>query len=180
MALSLTDVQAALARLLTDNAAREAFLAAPEATGATWHLTAREIAHLHQMAAQGIPEFAASLRAKRRAEAGELLPLTRQALGDKYAALFDEHTAQFTPQGIHKPYEDALEFLEFLQQPDRDSWLCELARFEAINVRARQSRCQIALFQFALRELTGDNPAQARRKLSLACWFNGRLRIWEN
>lgn len=146
--VSLEAFQGALARLLTDSKAREQFLGQPAETGEAWHLTLEEIHSLQQLASQEIPDFARALLAKRRGEAGELIPQTRRLLGTRYRDEFAKHAAQFTPCGSQKPREDALAFAQWLQkQTHVEKDLRETARYEAFLLRAATGACQFACFK---------------------------------
>jgi hypothetical protein len=131
--MALAEVQRALARLYTDTAVRERFLADPARVGAALGLSADEAALLARLPAAQLRYFADSLRRKRLGEVAKRLPLTHQALGARFAARFWQYADTFLPHGPHKHRQDAVAFAAFLARTAAldPPWAGELARYEA-------------------------------------------------
>ncbi len=86
--MGLAAVQTALARLYTDAAWRDRFLAEPALAGPEAGLDAAETARLAALPPTQVELVATSLRRKRLGEVARLLPLTHRALKPRFAALF--------------------------------------------------------------------------------------------
>src|SRR5258708_14026150 len=99
--MALRTVQAALARLFTDEAAREAFIKEPLGTAGAVGLDEDEAATFAQLAPQAIDRFARSLRGKRILDARKITPLTAGALGEAFAEHFRAATANLAPDAGH-------------------------------------------------------------------------------
>ncbi len=131
--------QKLVARLCTDRAFREEFLAAPAQIAAREGLTVAAEG-LAALPPEQLRQFARLLRTRRLGEAGEALPLTRCALGFRFADLFKAFTIQGLPSGV-RVGEDAVAFVRFLgqqaaTQPLQPAWVLSLARYEAARVEA--------------------------------------------
>lgn len=183
--MSLAQTQSALARLYTDAALRERFFADPVSTAATLGLTTETAEQLARMSAAELTSFAHSLRAKRLNDLGKMLPLTRDALGQRFGELFSHYSAAPAPPGERKIQQDALSFANFLTRAlELDgapaTFLLDLVRFEAACLAAAQpSPCLLARrLRHGVPELlegTMDEP-----RPTLAVWLRlserGRLR----
>lgn len=146
-------------RLCTDRAFREEFFAAPAKVAAREGLTvaAEGLAELHP---EQLRQFARLLRTRRLGEAGSALPLTRRALGFRFADLFKAYAIQGPPPG-ERAGEDAVAFVDFMQQhaatqPLEPAWVMSLARYESARVEAEwlgQRKLIVRQFPHALRRL---------------------------
>ena len=87
--MALAQVQAALARLYTDEAERAAFLADPQGAACALGLEADDAATLAAIAPQTLRRFADSLKAKSLLDARKMTPLTARALGDDFGRRFE-------------------------------------------------------------------------------------------
>jgi hypothetical protein len=191
--MALGDVQAALARLFTDEAARADFLRDPQATGRALGLDARDAETLAHLAPRALRQFAGSLRAKSALDARKRMPLTAQALGEAFADHWRAAVAPL-PAGASRADEAhalavRLAALAVAGQVAPE-WIGDLARYEAAFVEAAQRRfgLRVRLFRFpvgriAARLLGGGavDDCAARPTLGVwARWPGGRLfhRAW--
>lgn len=183
--MGLADVQRVLARAYTDAAFRERLLADPRRAAAEMGLAAADAEQLARLSAAQVKTFAASLRSKRRNEAGKLLPHTVRALSNRYAALFDRHAQTHVPSGINKPREDALAFADFLlrEGPRQPVWLADLVRYEGARLEAHGARrvtwCRLRYAPDALIHAAAHPGEPPPRQATLLVWYRptprGRL-----
>lgn len=130
--MGLEAVEHALARLYTDDRARERFFANPASEGAALGLSTDEVDAVLAMDRSRIDLFAEQLRLKRFNEILRLLPRATAAIGaDRVRASFLSFAASFVPQGLHKHHADAMAFArrlsDTLDGDDRDAALFDLA-----------------------------------------------------
>jgi hypothetical protein len=191
--MALGEVQAALALLFTDEAARADFLRDPQAAGRALGLDARDAETLAHLAPRALRQFAGSLRAKRALDARKRMPLTAQALGEAFA---DHWRAAVAPLPAGASRADEAQALAAhvaaLASTKRlaPEWIGDLARYEAAFVEAAQRRfgMRVRLFRFPVggiaARLHGGAAADdcvARTTLGVwARWPGGRLfhRVW--
>ena len=179
--------QKLLARLVTERSFREQFFADPARVAASEGLTvaAESLAKLHP---EQLRQLARVLRRRRLGSVGVQLPLTRKALGPRFADLFRNYAVN--PPPGPRPFEDALGFAAYLaaQQPE-PQWAVSLAQYEAAQLEATWFRRKLTVrwFPHAVKKLTalasaGDVPEGAYRRLTRAIWWRtgprSRLRHW--
>jgi len=186
--MGLAEQQRLLARLYTDAAFRERFLADPRGQGETLGLAPTDVEQLSGLSPQQLGFFARSLYRKRLGEVRKLLPATRRALGPRFAALFQQFCDGYTPGGTKKHRDDALAFAAFLRREwSVPPWIVDLARYEAAWLRATAGECVVLACWFRypvgamVREVAEGNGLQPPDKRpTLAFWFRllgrGRLR----
>ena len=190
--MALADRQRILARLATDAPLRDQLAADPGALATTLGLDPDDAAWLAALPRESLDGFAGSLVAKRRGEVGKLLPLTARALGPvAFAERFREYAARPIPDGPRRHVADAVAFAATVGLgPDDPSWLADLARLEASNLRAhheparRWIACRLGHRPADLgRAATGSGEIPPRRP-TLVVWFRvrgrGRLRRVES
>lgn len=167
-------MQAAIARLATDAAAREALRADPAAFATRCGLDAEESRWLAGEMSGELEDFARSLRQKRLHEALRSMPLAEELLGERCAALFREY-ADATPLGpARNPALDALDFHHWLltratlTTPQRD----------AIQYEAAWITMQHTPRRFLVRFLLVPEAGSASR--SVVIWWRrrGKIRHW--
>lgn len=107
--MGLEQFQAALAKVCTRPAVREALLQDPAAFAREHGLTREETALL---AEEQFGAFAAALRSKRRQEASRAMPVLEQTFGSRLRELFDRFAA--VNAGQRSPALDALAFHHWL------------------------------------------------------------------
>jgi hypothetical protein len=153
--MALGQVQAALARLFTDEAARKAFIEDPQAAARAFGLDRDEAATLAQLAPQAVSGFARSLDAKGILDARKIMPLTARALGQIFADHFRAATAPL-PAGAGRVAQtwalaQRLATAVGLDAPAA-AWIGDLARYEAAFVEASHRRfgARLLLFQFPI------------------------------
>ncbi len=100
--MGLADVQAALARLFTDESLRARFFADPIAVGRALGLDSPEAEGLAGLSRDHVSQFAATLRRKRIDDARKYLPLTSLALGDSFAGHLLDAIDGPSPPGRHR------------------------------------------------------------------------------
>jgi hypothetical protein len=135
--MAVAEVQKALARLFTDKAAREAFLADPQSAAAILGLDERDATLLSAVAPPELQRFSASLASKRVLDARKATPLVAEALGARFGPLF-----AVLPDS-RDPVRQAEAFAAYLvtlarQKKVEPPWIGELARYEAACVAARR------------------------------------------
>ena len=188
--MALGTVQAALARLFTDEAAREAFIKDPHGAARAFGLDKNEAATFAELAPQAIERFARSLGGKRILDARKMTPLTAQALGAAFAEHFRAATANLAPGAGRVAETWALaRRLGAIGGADAP-WIGDLARYEAAFVEAAHRRFGVRLLQFRFPVALIAAKLQARLavddsepKTTLAVWLRmpaGRLlhRVW--
>lgn len=170
-------MQAALARLCTDAAARAELRSEPVEFGKRWEMSIAETKALVEAVGGEVEQFAQSLRRKRLREAARSMPLTVQTLGAQFAPLFEKYGDAVPLGSFRKPELDALAFLQSilsqttppLAAPKRD-----LLRFEAgwLTMRHTPQR-------FLIRWLAVPHSSRGVSS-SVAVWWRwrGRLRHW--
>jgi hypothetical protein len=173
--VGLAEVEAALARLYTDDRLRENFFADPRAVGAELGLSDGEARQLGSADRRRVELFAESLRLKRLGEVRGLLPRTAAVLGDgELRALFLEFAGDFVPEGTHKHRADALAFAEYAA-----GRLCGQAR-EAARFDLAVQRLFFRLDGAAALPRSGPALAVARRDgrrvLLVRPWKSARYR----
>lgn len=183
--------QKLVARLVTDRAFREKFFAEPARVAASEGLAgaAESLAQIHQ---EQVRQFARVLRRRRLAMVGVQLPLTRKALGARFADLFRNY-ATTPPPGTH-PFEDALGFASHLEahataQGLEPQWALSLLRYETAKLEAGWlgRRLLVRCFPHAVKQLAtllaaGEVPAGSYQRFSPALWWRAsgtsRLKHW--
>ncbi len=189
--MELARQQKLVARLASDRAFRETFFANPARVAASEGLTAaaEALVHLHH---EQLRQLARVLRRRRLAQVGVQLPLTRKALGTRFADLFRNYAVAPSPGA--RPFEDALGFVEHLgrhaaTQGLEPDWALSLARYEAAHLEATWLRRKLIVrwLPHAVKDLAvllraGDVPPGAFRKTSVALWWrtsaDSRLKHW--
>ncbi|MFM8470393.1 MAG: hypothetical protein ACKODH_10550 [Limisphaerales bacterium] len=182
--------QQLLARLATDREFRERFFADPARVAASEGLTvaAEALAQLHQ---EQMRQFARLLRTRRLAQVSLRLPLTRKALGTRFADHF-RNSAVDPSSASQRPSEDALGFARFLVEAHDaglPAWALSLARYEAASLDAEEHNRGLVVrcLPHAVRRLTellatAIAPEGSHQRLSLAIWWRGsassRLQHW--
>jgi hypothetical protein len=180
--MSLQAFQAALARLVTEPSFRDRVRTGEE-TDFDPALTERERRRLHAAAADpGLRVTATLVSSFRLGKILQLLPLTRQMLGD--ARLVQEARAFWreTPPRTYYSLEEAVQFCDYLLgTAGRGTFVKEVVAFERVQLELRRVRPegeeappQEVFFRHDPRDVLGPlsegrAPRQARR------WF-GRLR----
>lgn len=183
--------QKLVARLVTNREFREQFFANPARVAASEGLSVAAEA-LAQIQPEQVRQLARGQRRRRLAQAGVQLPLTRKALGARFADLFRNY-AVTPPPGRH-PFEDALGFARYLEQHGsapllEPQWALSLVRYEAAQLEATWLGRRVvfrclphAVKQLAALLAVGDVPAGSYRRLSPALWWrasaHGRLKHW--
>lgn len=183
--------QKLVARLATDREFREKFFSDPTRVAASEGLAvaAESLAQIHQ---EQVRQLSRVLRRRRLAQAGVQLPLTRKALGARFADLFRNYAVN-PPPGRH-PFEDALGFAGFLEQHAvaqefEPQWALSLVRYEAARLEATWlgRRLFVRCFPHAVKRLarllgTGDVPEGSYQRRTTAVWWrtsaSGRLKHW--
>jgi hypothetical protein len=140
--MGLRQVQAALARLFTDEAARDEFFADPQGAGAALGLGEDDARSLAEIAPKALARFARALKSKRVLDARKRMPLTAQALGARFAEHWRAATAT---GGAGRPVEDARAMAGRLAKLAAEGsieppWIGDLARYEAAFVEAAGRR----------------------------------------
>ena len=191
--MALKEVQAALARLFTDEAVRAAFFKDPQSAGRALGLDAGDAALLARMAPPAIRQFAASLNAKRVLDARKMMPLTAQALGEAFAGHFRAAVAPLPETAGRGEEAQALAGRLATLAKTRaiaPIWIGDLARYEAAFVEAATRRFGLRLRQFVYPVATivvalraGAPPGDIAAKPTLGIWARrpgGRLfhRLW--
>ena len=183
--------QKLVARLASDRAFREKFFADPARVAASegLSLAAEALVQIHQ---EQLRQLARVLRRRRLAQVGVQLPLTRKALGARFADLFRNYAVSPAP-GKH-PYEDALGFARHLEQHAatqglEPQWTLSLVRYEAAQLEATWlgRRLVLRCLPHAVKQLAallavGDVPAGSYQRFSPALWWrasgSSRLKHW--
>jgi hypothetical protein len=180
--MELMRMQQAVARLVTEDAGREQFLADPAASAAALGLIGGEARRLAE-AADSLRLFARCLRKKRLREVRKLLPLTSRAIGPAFGTLFFRHAHGYLPRGTNRHPEDAIAFASFLGRTARRSpitppWAADLARYEAgwAACALPTSRILIKWFRYPVRWLaqslaSGEEITSVPHGPALALWL---------
>ncbi len=184
--------QKLVARLATDREFRERFFADPARVAANEGLTvaAEGLAQIHH---EQLRQFARLLRTRRLAQVGLRLPLTRKALGLRFADHFRNYAVNPPPAG-QRPNEDAIGFAQFLEGPATEqslepAWAISLARYEAAKIAAEwhDRRLIVRFLPHAVRQLAahlalGEVPPGTYKRLTPAIWWRAstasRLKHW--
>ena len=191
--MALSEVQAALALLFTDEAARADFLRDPQAAGRALGLDEVDAETLANLAPRALHQFAGSLKAKSVADVRKRMPLTAQALGEAFA---DHCRATVAPLPAGASRADGAQALAArlaaLAKEKRlaPEWIGDLARYEAAFVEAAQRwfGMRVLLFRFPVMRIAARlhvggavDDCAARTTLGVwARWPGGRLfhRVW--
>jgi hypothetical protein len=191
--MALGEVQAALARLFTDEAARADFLCDPRAASRALGLDESDAETLARLAPRALRQFAGSLRAKSVADARRRMPLTARALGEAFADHWRDALALLSAGASRADEAHALAArLAALAKAHRvaPEWIGDLARYEAAFVEAAHRRfgVRVLLFRFpvgriAARLQDGGAVGDCAAKTTLGVWTRrpgGRLfhRVW--
>lgn len=151
--MALAEVQAALARLFTDAALRDAFFADdPEAAARRCGLDKADARALARLSRPDVERFAATLLRKRVAGVRAALPLTARALGPAaFATLAAPVLTGPARPGRHR--DDARAVAQHLADLMRSqgvtpSWAADLARWEAAAGDAGRRRCCLVCRRF--------------------------------
>jgi hypothetical protein len=173
--MALAQLQAALARLVTDAEARAAFARDSETAARALGLDAGDAGSLAALAPRALERFAGSLMAKRVLDARKLLPLTAMALADEFGPAL-RRTLTGPPVGAAA---DALGLVAALAREPRplQPWIGDLARYEGAFVVAREwgfgirvlcFRYPVALIGMAL--ATGERNCAISPHGGVALW----------
>ncbi|WP_210254826.1 hypothetical protein [Methylocapsa sp. S129] len=149
--MALSAVQAALARLFTDEAARAAFLRDPQGAGRSLGLDEGEANMLAAIAPKALRQFAGGLKAKRALDARKAMPLTAKALGEAFGRHF-RAAAQSAPAGASRVREARALAMRLAalahERKFEPKWAGDLARYEAAFVEAAHRRFGLRLLWF--------------------------------
>jgi hypothetical protein len=183
--------QKLVARLATDRAFREKFFADPARVAASEGLTvaAESLAQIHQ---EQVRQLARVLRRRRLAVVGVQLPLTRKAMGARFADLFRNYGVN--PPPGKQPFEDALGFAQHLEQHAAaqgldPQWALSILRYEAAKLEATWlgRRLLVRSFPHAIKQLApllagGEVPDGSYQRRTTAVWWrasrSSRLKHW--
>lgn len=133
---------AILARLLTDQTLREAFLDAPEAVAAQLTNQDDVRAFLLQLDRESVKAQAESLISKRQGEVATLIPATWQSLG----ATAVQHFAHYAnrsewPRGYRRHLLDATAFCDYLKRMNLSGLPTDERRW--LRFQVAKSRCRV-------------------------------------
>ena len=131
--MALAEVQAALARLFTDDSLRAAFLRDPQSAARALGLDEPDAATLSHLAPQAVRQFAGSLSAKRVLDMCKTTPLTARALGAAFAGHLHAAIAASPPAdraGQARALGARLSALAKSGDVEPE-WIGDLARYEA-------------------------------------------------
>lgn len=147
--MGLAQAQMLLAAIYTDPEIRDSFCSSPSQVGAEFGLTVDEAQQLLRMPMGPAFRFGESLRRKRIGGVRKLLPLTCQALGDRFAELFQRYAEAPLPIGHGKARQDALAFASYVDGKAREgrvpAALAMLARYETSRLRAASSSRRLTI-----------------------------------
>lgn len=178
--MELETTQALLARLYTDRAFREAFMANPESATDDYELNQRELKQMAELAAGPALQFSRSLVRKRFGQIASSLPATRRVLRKQFWDAFVAFAGRYNPKGIGRHLDDALEFSKFLdgehrRQIDAPAWWSMILNYERPGLKA-----QAAPFYFKLRfyrhdilrlyHASGDADSEYSGRPQLVIW----------
>jgi hypothetical protein len=188
--MGLAQSQRLQARLYTDAALRERFLADPRGVGASFGVEPEDAEQLSRLAVEQVERLARSLLHKRRGAAVKLLPRAHRALGEaRFAALFLRHAAGYVPSGVRKHGDDAVAFADFVARAVRGgevqpAWVADLIRYEAAWLVTRDpdrrwTACRLRHSVGDLVRATFRGECAPGPRPTLALWFrpsrSGRL-----
>src|ERR1700733_10384629 len=174
--MALGEVQTALARLLTDTAARAMFARDPLSAGRALGLDEADARSVAALAPDALDRFGASLRSKRALDARKLLPLTALALGEAFGPRLREALQARTGGGAAA---DAITLVSRLAADPAASppWIGDLARYEAAFIAARRRPwgVQLRLFRYPVPSIaaalhTGVAPNVVAPRTTLGLW----------
>ena len=172
----LAHLQAALARLYTDAAAREELRRAPEEFAARHRLNKEETSDIVRELLGEVDAFARALQRKRFGEAARSMPIAREILGIKMGALFKDFAA-LTPLGAARnPALDALAFEQWLLEKNRA--LLSAAENDALRYELACLMMQHTKRRALVRWLVVPHSERASRVLVLWWRWRGCLRYW--
>ncbi len=189
--MDLARQQKLVAQLVSDHTFCEAFFAAPARVAASEGLAvaSQSMAQIHP---EQVREFARFQRDRRLAQAEAHLPLTRKALGKRFADLF--HSYSLVPPPGTRRFEDALGFVQHLDQHAEANglepeWALSLARYEAAQIEAvwLDRRLVFRCLPHAVKKLAamlaaGEVPEGYCRRISPVLWWrifpDSRLKHW--
>jgi hypothetical protein len=196
--MSVREVQQLLARLYTEPRLLEEYLADPD--GFSLKYATGEAEFLRQIDRAQLEFFALSLRSKRAGEVKKLLPITVQALGDKFEDEFDQYASTSIPTGEKKHLADSMAFCEHLIACAGilDRFTVEAATFELLDYRVqfnlkregeapavvqaepgRRPWFRLNRFVCKLSALSGDDEAdEGKRRLVLFARLPGLRGVW--
>jgi hypothetical protein len=189
--MALAAVQAALARLFTDEHLRAAFLDDPHAASLALGLDDVDRATLSMLAPHELRRFSASLMGKRTLDARKVAPLTAQTLGKDFAAKL--RIAMKGPSMGPRGASDIAALADLLRQEAASGelsppWVADLARYEAACLQApRSAGLSVRIFAWPVGRVVtalrlGTTPRDAHRGVTLCVWFRprraSRLRHW--
>jgi hypothetical protein len=148
--MALSEIQGALARLFTDEAARAAFLEDPESAARALGLGGEDGATLARLAPHALRQFARSLQAKRALDARKMIPLTARALGAAFADHLSAAAASLAPGASRAAQARALAHRldAHARVGAAQDWIGDLARYEAAFVEAAHSGFTLRLLLF--------------------------------
>ena len=183
--------QKLVARLVADREFREKFFADPVRVAAREGLTVAAES-LAQIQHEQLRQLARVVRRRRLAQVGIQLPLTRKAMGARFADLFRNYAVSTPPGSL--PFEDALGFAVYLEQHAAaqgldPEWALSLVRYEAAKLDATWlgGRLLVRCFPHAIKQLAalfvaGEVPPGSYRRASTAVWWrttaSSRLKHW--
>jgi hypothetical protein len=182
--MAVAEIQKALARLFTDKAAREAFLADPQSAAAILGLEEADAALMSTVAPKELRRFSASLASKRVLDARKWTPLVAEALGPRFGPLFAALPDSRDPV---RQTEAFAAYLATLARPGKIEpvWIGDLARYEAACVAAGRPRFifRLRFFRYPIGEIAislarGAPVGELGTRLSIGLWFRspgGRL-----
>jgi hypothetical protein len=182
--MGLAEVQGALARLYVDAALRDRFFADPSVVGSELGLDVEEARQLSCVSRRQVEQFADSLRRKRRDQVRRVVPIAAQALGGRFAPLFQRYATESFPRGSEADLDDMAAFVAALRRWARSvepPWAVDLARYELTWHQAvRAGRIPVVrVFRYPVARLARGEPAIAPRA-TVAVWWRlsrrGRVR----
>ncbi|TLG77947.1 hypothetical protein [Methylocystis sp. B8] len=186
--MALAETQALLARLFTDEDLRREFFESPIAVAPRFGLSMHETQSLVSIDRREMEAFAQSLIGKRALYARKALPLTAQALGDRFNPLLRETIRGVARDKKHRT--DAAAFAALIDtriacRRLEPPWLADLARFELAFIDAGRSGATLFFRRFdfdvasVANALARGEEVNAVRKKTFGVWVRpprGRLR----
>lgn len=153
--MALLELQQVLARLYTDAALLEGFLAEPQASCERLQVSEPVRNQLLVLSASELRFFADSLRQKRYLMVCKLLPRSKALLAEAFKAEFMSYAQAPLPQGSKKHQLDAVAFANYLLaslKSSEDSWLRDQLLFEKIclQTQLQERGCFCQIFRHAI------------------------------
>jgi hypothetical protein len=172
--------------LYTNSIFRNEFIADKKSFYHNHAFSPETITFLEALSIPQLTFFAEGLLKKRMHEVRSLLPLSVKLMRKTFTELFLKFSDQYTPNGIHKHQEDAIQFVEYvlgqLKKTNIDQFGHSVMLYEQEQLRCfiNPKKYRISFYKYDLVKNYGillkqEGVSSLRKRLNIIVWKQGKV-----